>query len=315
MKIGVSSYSFSTHFANGTMDILGAIDWIADSTATHMELSIVGFVGFVGTTETPATPNSEASWERSAFNEQGRILGRELVEHPELVTAIKERAAERGVSLSNYVVGADLRSSDLAGQIASLKKHIDVAHELGITRFRHDVVEWAWRETDQAEFESVFASIVPICQELADYAAPLGITTSIENHGFYMNNSERVRRLIFAVDRPNFKTTLDIGNFLCIDELPESAVVQNLPHASVVHLKDFYIRDSKPGDGWLTTLAGNYILGSIVGFGDLPMKRLIGQIKNSGFDGPISIEFEGLEDDLIGIKTGLANAIRIWNET
>lgn len=231
------------------------------------------------------------------------------------MTAIKERAAERGVSLSNYVVGADLRSSDLVGQIASLKKHIDVAHELGITRFRHDVVEWAWRETDQAEFESVFASIVPICQEIADYAAPLGITTSIENHGFYMNNSERVRRLIFAVDRPNFKTTLDIGNFLCIDELPESAVVQNLPYASVVHLKDFYIRDSKPGDGWLTTLAGNYILGSIVGFGDLPMKRLIGQIKGSGFDGPISIEFEGLEDDLVGVKTGLANAIRIWNET
>lgn len=58
MKIGVSSYSFSTHFANGTMDILGAIDWIADSVATHMELSIVGFVG---TTEILAAASSDAS--------------------------------------------------------------------------------------------------------------------------------------------------------------------------------------------------------------------------------------------------------------
>ena len=237
MKIGVSSYSFAQSFANGTMSILDAIDWIADSAATHLEISIAGF----------ATPEVGSEAGDGKASGSGKVLGGDLINHPTLIAAIKRRADERGVTLSNYAVGADFRDTDLAGQIATLKKHIDVAHDLGISRVRHDVVAWSWRDSNQSEFEQVFASIVPLCKQIADYAAPLGITTSIENHGFCMNNSERVRRLIYAVDRPNFKTTLDIGNFLCVDELPESAVPQNLEFASVVHLKDFYVRDTPAG--------------------------------------------------------------------
>ncbi|HEU0164801.1 MAG TPA: sugar phosphate isomerase/epimerase family protein [Thermomicrobiales bacterium] len=283
MKLGVSSYSFATAFATGTMDILDAIDWIAGSSASHLEISLAG-------------------------------LGQDLIEQPDLVAAIKQRATEKNVPLVNYVVGANFRDSDLAGQIARLKKHIDIAHDLGITHFRHDVVEWGWRDPSQKEFEQVFATVVPVTQEIADYAAPLGIVTSVENHGFGFNNSERVRRLVDAVDRPNFRTTLDIGNFLCVDEQPIYAVAMNLPYASVIHLKDFYVRDERPGDGWLKTVAGNHIRGAIVGYGDLPMRRLLTLIKESGFDGPISIEFEGIEDDLLAIQTGLANAVRIWDE-
>jgi hypothetical protein len=177
------------------------------------------------------------------------------VNQPALIAAIRDHAGATGVPLSNYAVGADFRGDDLAGEIARVKQHLDTAHALGIRFFRHDVVAWAWREESQEEFEGIFDRLVQASRELADYAAPLGITTSIENHGFCMNVSERVRRLIVAVDRPNFRTTLDIGNFLCVDEDPVSAVPLNLPYASVVHLKDFYHRDFLPGDGWLTTLA------------------------------------------------------------
>lgn len=283
MKVGVSSYSFSRSFAAGTLDILGAIDWIAGSAASHLEISLAG-------------------------------LGQGLIDQPELVAAIKQRAAEKNVPLENYVVGANFRDADLDGQIATLKQHIDIAHELGITNFRHDVVEWGWRAADQAEFEEAFATVLPATQEIADYAAPLGITTSIENHGFAFNNSERINRLVHAVNRPNFGLTVDIGNFLCVDELPESAVGKTLANATVLHLKDFYVRTEVPGGNWLKTVAGNYIRGSIVGFGDLPMRRILSLVKNAGFDGPISIEFEGLEEPSLAVETGLANALRIWEE-
>jgi len=265
------------------MDILGAIDWVAESSATHLEISIAG-------------------------------LGSQLIDDPDMVEKIRQRAHERGVPLANYVVAADFRDPDLDAQVERLKAHLNVASVLGIPLFRHDVVAWDWREKDQAEFERTFEAIVPVCRQIARYAATLGITTSIENHGMSMNNSERVRRLVEAVDMPNFRVTLDVGNFLCVDELPQSAVPQTLPYASAVHLKDFYIRDFSPGDGWLTTVAERSILGAIVGFGDLPMRSLISSIKSSGFDGPISIEFEGLEDSLIGAGIGLANAQRMWNE-
>jgi sugar phosphate isomerase/epimerase len=311
MNIGVSSYSFSQSFASGAMDVLDAIDWIAASDATHFELTGVGLVATVATLERGAPVGS---WDPAAYPDPTRNIAQDLVNQPALIAAIKQRAGEKGVPLSNYAVGADFRLEDTAAEIARIKQHIDIAHALGIPFFRHDVVAWAWRDQDQAEFEETFAAIVPICQELADYAAPLGITTSIENHGFCFNNSERVRRLVHAVDRPNFRTTLDLGNFLCVDELPVSAVPRNLPIASVVHLKDFFIRDASPGEGWLATPAGNAIQGAIVGFGDLPMRRLLGLVKAAGFDGPIAIEYEGQVPDLLAIASSIANARRIWSE-
>jgi sugar phosphate isomerase/epimerase len=311
MNLGVSSYSFAQSFARGEMDILDAIDWVAASAASHFEVTGVRLVATVKTLERAAPAGS---WNPADYPDRNANIADDLVNQPALIAAIRDHARAKGVPLSNYAVGADFRADDLAAEIARVKQHIDTAHALGIRFFRHDVVAWAWREDSQAEFEALFDRLVQVSRELADYAAPLGITTSIENHGFCMNTSERVRRLIVAVDRPNFRTTLDIGNFLCVDEVPESAVPLNLPYASVVHLKDFYHRTFLPGDGWLTTLAGNAIQGSIVGFGDLPMRRLLAAIKASGFDGPITIEYEGQVPDLFAIETGLANTIRIWNE-
>ncbi len=311
MNIGVSSYSFSQSFRRGEMEILDAIDWVAASDATHFEITGVGLVATVATLERAAPAGS---WDPADHPDRTANIAVDLPNQPALIATIRAHAAAKGVLLSNYAVGADFRVDNLAGELARVKQHLDTAHALGIRFFRHDVVAWSWREESQAEFEGIFDTLVQASRELADYAAPLGITTSIENHGFCMNGSERVRRLVTAVDRPNFRTTLDIGNFLCVDEDPASAVPRNLPYASVVHLKDFYHRTYVPGDGWLTTVAGNAIQGSVVGFGDLPMARLLAAVKASGFDGPISIEYEGQVPDLYAIETGIANAIRIWNE-
>ena len=281
MHLGMSSYSFASKIASGDLDILGVIDWVGTSKAEHLEIATAG-------------------------------LGVDLIERPELVEEVARRAAERGVALVSYCVEGNFRDPDRAAQIARVKAQVDVAHQLGISRVRHDVVEWAWRERDENELAETFALIVPACQEIADYAAERGITTSVENHGFCINNSERVRRLIHLVDRPNFGTALDIGNFVCVDEQPVSAVAQNVQYASVVHLKDFYVRTVEPGRGWLKTVAGNYLRGSILGFGDLEISRIFGIIKTSGYDGPLSIEFEGLEDPFLAAEIAIENAQRIW---
>lgn len=278
MQLGVSSYSFAKSFASGRLDILGAIDWIADSPdAQHLELALAG-------------------------------LGRDLDKDSGLVEAIRDRAHEREVPLENYVVGGNFRTGDVAAEVARITEHLNHAHALGITRFRHDVVEWAWRETNQAEFEDALERIVPPIQELAGVAAELGITTSVENHGNSINDPERLLRLIAAVDRDNFKATLDVGNFLCVAADPLLSVRRVLPVASVVHLKDFRVRSQSPGKGWLQTLNGDAILGTVVGWGDVPLPAIAEAITDSDFDGPISIEFEGPEDDLFAIAEGLQQA-------
>lgn len=292
MQFGFSSYSFYQYLRDGRMSMLDVIDWIAKSDATHMEIATVSL--------SPEISNDTS----------------DLPSDTTLVAAIKQRAADTGVVLSNLVVPGDLLGTkeEVAANMERLKRHLDLAADLGIGLFRHDVAKWAHRAKDVPEFEKLLPRMVDGAKEIAQYAAQYGIVSSVENHGLLMNGSERVRRLIHLVDEPNFKTTLDVGNFVSVDENPVVAVAENAPYASIVHLKDFYIRRTNPGQGWNRTPGGQYMLGSIVGFGDLDMPAIIRGVVDSGFDGFISIEFEGIEDALLGAAQGLENSQRIFAE-
>lgn len=290
MQLGFSTWCFHKQLGDASMSILDVIDWIAASEGTHMEIATVAFADDMGGDHAPIDAN------------------------PALVASIKERAADKGVTLSGMCIGAqflDLDPQAYTAEMERVKRHVEVCDELGIKYLRHDVAPWAKRATDQADFEAALPILASASKEIAKYAAQFGIITSVENHGMFMNGSERIRRLVYLVDEPNFKTTLDIGNFMCVDEDAYAATIQNLPLASVVQLKDFFVRDFEPGDGWLATPGGHWLLGSIVGHGDLDIRRILGGIKASGFDGFLSIEFEGLEDSTFGAAKSAANINRI----
>ena len=67
-------------------------------------------------------------------------------------------------------------------------------------------------------FEKDLPLMLEGTRELCDYAAEYGITTTLENHGFYCNGSDRLIRILDGLDRPQMKMTMDVGNFLCVDE-------------------------------------------------------------------------------------------------
>ncbi|WP_026677391.1 sugar phosphate isomerase/epimerase family protein [Fictibacillus gelatini] len=286
MKIGLSSYSLFSALKSGEMTIVEAIQWTRDHGGEHIEIVPLGF---------------------------------NFDENPRLVETIVQKAEEAGIDISNYAIGANFISDDdksYEAEIERVKKEVEIANRLGVKLMRHDV---AWRqinETSIKQFEEDLPRLVSACREIADYAAQFGITTSVENHGFFIQASDRVQRLIQLVDRPNFKTTMDIGNFMCVDEDPVSAVKKNLPFASMIHLKDFYLRPSheNPGEGWFQTTAGNYLRGAIVGHGDIPIRKILKIIKESGYDGYVSIEFEGMEDCKKGSRIGMDNARRFLEE-
>lgn len=286
MKLGVSSYSLVRAMRNKEMDILGAIQWVADNGGEHIEIVPFEF---------------------------------SLIDNPELIPAIREKAASVGIEVSNYAIGANFITDSrekFEAEIARVKQHVDIANGLGVKRMRHDIAFRPIPETTTANFEQDFPIMVEACAIIADYAAQFGITTSIENHGFYVQASERVLRLVHAVNRPNFRTTMDIGNFLCVDENSVAAVKKSISQASLVHFKDFYVRPSyrNPGDGWFQSSSGNYLRGAIVGQGDIDMPEVIRVVKASGYDGYLSLEFEGKEECKWGVITGLNNIRRLWNE-
>ena len=294
MNIGFSSYCFGSRMATGEMTIGDVIRWIGETGGNHMELASLSL-----------TPRGEDT----AWN---------LGDHADILDEMGTASRETGVVLSGICIPANFLGDreDRLRQIARTKQYVDLCDRLGVRFLRHDVTDWGHKPKDIAEVEAGMPVLVDASAEIADYAARFGVTTSIENHGFFMNGSERVQRLIHDVDRPNFRTTIDVGNFLCVDEDPLIATERNLPVASFVHLKDFYIRprSNNPGEGWLETLGRNYLLGSIVGYGDMDTRGILGAIVASGYDGFVSIEFEGNEDCLFACATGLANIRRILSE-
>ena len=64
------------------------------------------------------------------------------------------------------------------------------------------------------------------------------------------------------------------------------------------------MKDSAPSDGWITTRGGKAIRGTVVGHGVVPIKDCVAVLKASGYDGWLSLEFEGLEDNLPALRMG-----------
>jgi hypothetical protein len=79
--------------------------------------------------------------------------------------------------------------------------------------------------------------------------------------------------------------------------------------AASIGIKDFHIRRSA-GDGWLKTLAGDYLLGTVTGHGDVDVAGLLALVATKP-DVPVSLEFEGMETPLPAIERSLANIIRL----
>ncbi|GAA1490811.1 sugar phosphate isomerase/epimerase family protein [Brachybacterium sacelli] len=291
ISLGFSSYSFHSQISTGAMTLPQVIDWVAAHDGEHLELASLG--------DSPdaTIPN--------------------IASDPAYVDQIRAAAERAGVTLSTLAIGANFFTDDteeLAAQIDRVKAHVDLADRLGIRQMRHDVVAHAGLSGDDTPlFEQALAPIVAASTEIAQYAATKGVTTSLENHGFFVQAADRVRRIVQAVDEPNFRTTLDVGNFVCVDEDPTVSVPQNLPYAMVVHLKDFYIRpaDADPGEGWFRSRGGKHLRGAVVGNGDIDLRSVARSITDSGYTGFVSIEFEGWEDCLLGCERGLANARRL----
>lgn len=290
-RLGLSSYSLWPLLSSGEMSLLEAIDWVAAQGAEHLELAILG--------DDPDGPLPT------------------IDSDPARIREVRAAADAAGIELSNLAVGADLSAADpaeRAAQVDRVRRYVDLAAALGITRMRHDVVAHAGVAGDDTPlFEEVLPRIVESSREIARHAAAAGITTSLENHGFFVQSSDRVRRILHAVDEPNFRTTLDVGNFVCVDEDPVAAVTQNLPYASVVHLKDFYIRpaEREMGEGWFRSRGGKHLRGAVLGNGDLDLPGIARAIRASDFRGHVSLEFEGWEHSLQGCSRGLANARRL----
>ncbi len=220
---------------------------------------------------------------------------------------IKEYCDKIGLEIVSYTVSGELLNTVPEVEIARLKSCVDIAEILGVKVMRHDIC-YPLKKEPLYTYKNAIKEIAPRIREITEYAYTKGIKTCVENHGFIFQAPERVEELILEVNHPNYGWLCDLGNFLCDDVDPIKGVSIAAPYTFHVHAKDFLFKSgnlpSIPGFG-LVTNGGNYLRGTIIGHGVVPVKACVNALKKAGYDNYISVEFEGLEENLDAIKKGL----------
>ena len=228
---------------------------------------------------------------------------------------VKNKCENAGLTVASLCTGAELLYGDQKAQIARLCGIAEIAAAYGAPVMRHDVTGGYGEEKTRRSYDDALEKLVPACREVAQFAQSVGVISTTENHGFFSQDSARVEKLLCAVGHENFGALIDIGNFMCADEDPNKAVGVLAGYARHVHAKDFYFRSGSeidPGAGWFRSRGGNYLKGTIIGHGDARAAQSLGILKREGYDGWISVEFEGMEDNLTGLRLGLENVRRFW---
>lgn len=286
MQIGVSSYSFSRLVGSGQMEQIEVI-----GKAKEIGFDVIEF-------STIAVP-------------EGKSL-------PEFAAELRTEADKVGIGIANYTIGADFLKGpegDLRVEIERVKAEVDIAEILGVPGMRHDATGgWPADHVGPRSFEAAIPRLAEGCRGVTEYAATKGIKTMVENHGRFCQESTRVEQLVTAVNHPNFGVLIDVGNFLCADDDPPVAVGRLMPYAFHCHAKDFHVKagtEVNPGNGWFESRAGNYLRGAIIGHGNVPLLQCFRIMQREGFDGVLSIEFEGMEDVLMAIQAGHDNLRRL----
>jgi sugar phosphate isomerase/epimerase len=243
LQISLAAWSLHRAFRKGELDQLGMVRLCA-------ELGIRGF-----------------EFVNSFFpSPQYRYLQR-----------LNQLAADLDVRLLLIMCDAegDMAAADRAERVLAARNHhkwVDIAAVLGCHSIRCNV------HGDDSDPDAMLDRAAESFAALAHYAAAAGVNVLIENHsrgGHYGCFSEPgwLARLFRAVDRPNFGSLPDFGNFPAGADRYD-AVAQMMPFAKAVSAKCY---EFGPG-GEETRI-------------DFP--RMLGIVRSAGYRGFVGIEYEG----------------------
>ncbi len=229
--------------------------------------------------------------------------GHTFDETRKLASDLKTHCDSIGLPIVAYAVGANFLCEDPAAEAEKIKRDADIAAVLGAPVLRHDVC-YALPKKHLYSYRDAANDMAPYIRDVAEYAMKLGVRTCTENHGYIFQSPERVEKLMLTVNHPNYGWLCDIGNFLCADADPVKAVTVAKDYVFHAHVKDFLFKSGQVErpTGFFGTSGGNHLRGTILGHGVVPVRNCLSILKNSGYDGYVSLEFEGPEDNLDAIS-------------
>lgn len=214
---------------------------------------------------------------------------------------IKRHAFLNGLDLMGYSTHQGFLSPDKEKRQKNIDHTIECieqAYALGIPTMRVNSGTWGTSKSfDQLmerrgiepplegyTEEDAYGWVIQAYEEIIPVAEKCGVVLGLENHWGLGVTPEGVLRVINAIDSPWLKATLDTGNFL---EDPYDRLAKLAPEAVLLQAKTYH-----GGGVWYTL--------------DLDYPRIAGILRDAGFGGYVSLEFEGKEDPLTAIPKSLS---------
>ena len=165
---------------------------------------------------------------------------------------------------------------------------IEIAYDLGIPVIRVNTGTWGTsKDFDELMAnrgiespvegytdEDAYPWVIEAFEACLPTAEKCGIVLGLENHWGLGLTPEGILRIVDAVDSPWLQITTDTGNFL---EDPYQRLEKLAPRTVLVQAKTYF-----GGGQWYTL--------------DLDYPRIAGILRDAGYRGWVSLEFEGKED-------------------
>lgn len=271
MKLSLSMYSCIRAVRAGKLDLMSFLDYAANQQAQGVELLDIFW--------------SDAPSEIPQVKRRLEDLGLELAVY----------------SLSNNFIQPD--ASERARELADLRRAVDIALELDVDILR----VFSGNALAGLSHQQGMAWILAGLAAGADYAQSQGVTLALENHGRFAGRSDQVRDIIEQVNSPALRVNFDTGNFLPVGQDPVAAAQDLAPLVVLVHLKDMKLAKGDETGHVAADPHGRLLTGSVIGEGLVDLPAVMAVLREAGYDGWLSLEFEGAEEPLtIGVPRSLA---------
>lgn len=213
---------------------------------------------------------------------------------------IKQRAFRHGLDLCGFSTHQSFISPDPDERQRNVEhtiRCIELAYALGIPTIRVNTGRWG----TSGSFDELMANkgIEPRLEGYTDddgfgwveegltkclpRAEECGVVLGLENHWGLGRTAEGVLRILHDIDSPWLRATLDTGNFL---ERTYEQMEMLAPYAVLVQAKTYY-----GGGTWYSL--------------DLDYNRIAGILRQAGYQGYVSLEFEGRESHETAVPKSL----------
>lgn len=199
-----------------------------------------------------------------------------------------------GIAIANYIVGNNFGNAAaeerLDAEIEKVKIAIEEAAQFNCSALR---VFAGGYDLNWDEYSPQIADAFAACLETAQKN---NVVMALEDHGALCKNSAEQLFYINRINSPYLRATADIGNYWHPGgERPVDGVKNIAGFVAMVHVKDYVIINNTP-------------VACPSGDGIIDLKTSFRLLKDSGFDGYLSLEYEcqtGIPKH--GITTSLSN--------